>query len=256
MEKTAMLTEERRRRILEMLHQDGKVLASQLTEVFDVSEDTIRRDLNELAASGKIQRVHGGALPPTPAGGSYAARQHQQPQAKAEIAQAAMQLIRDHQVILLDGGTTPLQVAQRLPRTLQATVITHSPPIATALAEHPTVEVIVVGGKLYKHSLATVGASTVEAYRQIRADICFLGICSLHPELGISTNNFEEAEVKRVLIASSAEVVALTSSDKLGTAAPYIIGPLSELTHLVTERNVPFDLLLPYQQRGVTIIQE
>ena len=172
-----MLTEERRRRILEMLHQDGKVLASQLTEVFDVSEDTIRRDLNELAASGQIQRVHGGALPPTPAGGSYAARQHQQPQAKAEIAQAAMQLIRDHQVILLDGGTTPLQVAQRLPRTLQATVITHSPPIATALAEHPTVEVIVVGGSstnILWQRLERVPWKPIVRYAQTSASLAFV----------------------------------------------------------------------------------
>ena len=250
-----MLTEERRRLILETLHQEGRVLATQLSEKFAVSEDTIRRDLNELAASGLVQRVHGGALPTAPSGGSYAARQQQQPQAKAEIARAALQLIRDHQVIILDGGTTPLQLAQHLPQTLQATVITHSPPIAVALAEHSTVEVIVIGGKLYKHSLTTVGATTVEAYRNIRADICFLGICSLHPEMGISTNNFEEAEVKRALIASAAEVVAVSASDKLGTAAPYIVGPLSDLTHLVTEYAVPIDHLLPYQQCGLTIIQ-
>ena len=209
-----------------------------------------------LAASRLVQRVHGGALLPAPSGGNYAVRQEQQLQAKVEIARAAIQLLRDHQVIVLDGGTTPLQVALHLPQTLQATVITHSPPIAVALAEHPKVEVIVIGGRLYKHSLATIGASTVESYRKIRADICFLGICSLHPEIGISTNQYEEAEVKRAVIASSAEVVAVSSSEKIGTAAPYIIGPLSDLTHLVTERAISFDRLLPYQQRGITIIQE
>ena len=107
-----MLTEERRRRILEMLHQDGKVLASQLTEVFDVSEDTIRRDLNELAASGKVQRVHGGALPPTPAGGSYAARQHQQPQAKGRAKRARPQVASEPaDLFFLSGRERQIGVA-------------------------------------------------------------------------------------------------------------------------------------------------
>jgi DeoR/GlpR family transcriptional regulator of sugar metabolism len=148
-----------------------------------------------------------------------------------------------------------LQLAQHLPTDLRATVITHSPPIALALAEHPTIEVLMIGGKLYKHELVTVGVETVEAYRNIRADICFLGICSLHPEIGISTPHLEEAYVKRAMLRSAAEVVALTSAEKLGTAAPYIIGPLSELTYLITERAVSSEVLDPYRTLGITIIQ-
>ena len=159
------------------------------------------------------------------------------------------------QVIILDGGTTPLQVAQNLPPDLRATVITHSPPIALALAEHPEIEVIMIGGKLYKHELVTVGAATVEAFRNIRADICFLGIASVHPEVGISALDLEEAYVKRAMVKSAAEVVALTSAEKLGTASPYIIGPLSDLTHLVTERSVPNEVLAPYRALGITIVR-
>ncbi len=96
-------------------------------------------------------------------------------------------------MILLDGGTTTLQVAQQLAPDLRATVITNSPPIAVALASHPHVEVIVVGGRLYKHSLVTLGAATIEALRAIRADICMLGVCSLHPQDGISVPDLEEA---------------------------------------------------------------
>jgi DeoR/GlpR family transcriptional regulator of sugar metabolism len=250
-----MLTAERRRSIVRTLQREGKVLASELSEALNVSEDTIRRDLRELAAAGVLQRVHGGALPLTLAIASFTARQQQAPEAKAAIARAAVQLIRQDQVIILDGGTTPLQVAQHLPHDLRATVITHSPPVALALAEHPEIEVIVIGGKLYKHELVTVGAATVEAFRSIRADLCFLGIGSLHPEVGISTLDLEEAYVKRAMIASAAEVVALTSSEKLGTAAPYVVGPLSDLTHLVIERSVPNEVLAPYRASGITIVR-
>jgi DeoR/GlpR family transcriptional regulator of sugar metabolism len=250
-----MLTAERRRSIVQTLERDGKVLASELSKAMNVSEDTIRRDLRELATSGVLQRVHGGALPLTPAIASFTVRQQQAPGAKAAIARAAVRLIRQNQVIMMDGGTTPLQVAQHLPHDLRATVITHSPPVALALAEHPLIEVIVIGGKLYKHEIVTIGAATVEAFRNIRADLCFLGIGSLHPEVGISTFDLDEAYVKRAMIASSAEVVALTSAEKLGMAAPYIVGPLSDLTHLVIERSVPDELLAPYRAAGITIVR-
>ncbi|GAC1342801.1 MAG: DeoR/GlpR family DNA-binding transcription regulator [Ktedonobacteraceae bacterium] len=250
-----MLTAERRRSIVQTLQREGKVLASELSEALNVSEDTIRRDLRELAASGVLQRVHGGALPLTSATASFTVRQQQAPGAKAAIARAAVRLIRQDQVIIMDGGTTPLQVAQHLPHDLRATVITHSPPVALALAEHPLIEVIVIGGKLYKHEIVTTGAATVEAFRNIRADLCFLGIGSLHPEVGISTFDLDEAYVKRAMIASSAEVVALTSAEKLGMAAPYIVGPLSDLTHLVTEYSVPNELLEPYRAAGIAIVR-
>ena len=250
-----MLTAERRRSILRTLQNEGKVYASELSKALHVSEDTIRRDLRELATAGVLQRVHGGALPRLPANSGFVARQQHAPEAKVALAQAAIRLIRQDQVIILDGGTTLLQVAQHLPSDLHATVITNSPPIALALAEHPTVEVIMTGGKLYKQELVTIGVETVEAFRNIRADLCFLGIGSVHPDVGISTLSLEEAYTKRAMIASAAEVVALTSAEKLGTAAPYIVGPLSDLTHLVTERSVSSEALAPYRAAGITIIR-
>src|SRR5947209_12546857 len=253
--RSTMLTAERRRSIMQTLQRDGKVLASELSKTLRVSEDTIRRDLRELAAAGLLQRVHGGALPRSPAAASFTTRQQQSTGAKAAIAQAAIQLIRENQVIILDGGTTPLQLAQHLPQDLRATVITHSPPIAQALADYAAIEVIVVGGKLYKHSMVAVGAATVEAFRNIRADLCFLGIYSMHPDVGISTIDLEECYVKRAMITSAAEVVALVSSEKLGTASPYIIGPVNELTHLVTERSVPDEVLAAYRAQGITIMR-
>ena len=121
-------------------------------------------------------------------------------------------------MILLDSGTTTLEVARHLPPDLEATVITNSPPIAVALAEHPSVEVIVLGGMLAKDAHALVGAATIEALRPVRADVLVLGLCSLHPEVGITVVELEESYVKRAMIANAAEVVAVSSADKLGSA--------------------------------------
>lgn len=250
-----MLTAERRHYILAALDRDGKVLASALSQQLDVSEDTIRRDLRELADSGLLQRVHGGALPRSPAATTFGIRQRQSFPAKAAIAAAAVQLVRDGQVIILDGGTTTLQVAQRLPQQLMATVITTSPPIAVALAEHPTIEVIVIGGRLHKESLLMTGATTVAALGAIRADLCMLGVCSLHPEVGISLPNLEESLTKRAMLMSAAEVVALASAEKLGTTSAYIAGAIGELTHLLTERSVPDEILDPYRRAGITVLK-
>jgi DeoR/GlpR family transcriptional regulator of sugar metabolism len=250
-----MLTAERRQYILDKLRDEGKVLAPELSTELRVSEDTIRRDLRELASEGMLQRVHGGALPRSPATGDYASRQQQAPGAKQAIARAAAGLVLRGQVVLMDGGTTALQVAEHLSPELQATIITHSPPIAIALADHPRIEVVLLGGRLYKPSLVAVGAATVEDLSLVRADVFMLGVCSLHPDVGVSTHDLEEAHVKRAMVASAAEVVALASAEKIDTAAPYLVCPLNKLTHLVTERSVSEHTLTPYEAAGITIIR-
>ncbi len=250
-----MLTAERRRYILQVLRRDGKIVAKTLSEELGTSEDTIRRDLRDLSSEGLLQRVHGGALPFSPAATTFAARRDQAASAKRTIAQAAANMVRPGQVVLLDGGTTNLQVAELLPATLEATVVTNSPPVAVALADHPHIEVIVLGGRLDKHSVVTHGEVTLDGLRLVRPDLYLLGICSLHPELGISTPNLDEAYLKRAMIAAAAEVVALVSPEKLNTAAPYIVGPLTELNEILTSRTVDEATLRPYRDLGVTITQ-
>jgi DeoR/GlpR family transcriptional regulator of sugar metabolism len=249
-----MLTAERRQFILEILHRDKKVLSSELSEVLKVSEDTIRRDLRELAESRLLQRVHGGALLTAPATASYTERQMQAPQEKEAIAYAAAQLIRPGQVAILDGGTTTLQVARQLPLDLAATIVTNSPPIAIALAEHPAIEVVMLGGQLDKKALVNVGAATIEALGMIRADLCLLGVCCLHPEIGISIHNLDEAYIKRAMIARSAEVVGLATAAKLDTAASYVVGSIQSLTYLVTAPTVGTERLLAYKNLGLKLI--
>jgi DeoR/GlpR family transcriptional regulator of sugar metabolism len=250
-----MLKHERHRWILDRLRADGRVLASAVSTELGISDDTVRRDLADLAGAGVLQRVHGGAVPTSPAVVPFTVREQQAPEAKRAIARAAAGLVRDGQAVILDGGTTARLVAEELAPGLRATVITHSPTVAEVLAEHPTVEVILLGGRLQKASRVAVGAATVEALRMVRADVYLLGVGALHPEVGLSTGDLEEAHVKRAMIASAAEVVALTTPEKLGTAARYVFGAVSDLTHLVTDGSAEDAQLAPYARLGVTIVR-
>jgi len=220
-----------------------------------VSIDTVRRDLRDLAAEGRLVRVHGGALPASPAVTSYTERQRHITPEKISIASRAAMLAQDGMVIVMGGGITNVQIAEHFPRDLRATVITHSPPITTVLSEHPNVEVILVGGRLYKYTMVTVGSETVDAFKQVRADLCYLGICSLHPEVGITNIHYDETLVMRALVACAGEVVAPASSEKLGTASPFVIGPLSDLNTIVTDHNASEETLRVYQESGIEVIQ-
>jgi DeoR/GlpR family transcriptional regulator of sugar metabolism len=250
-----MLREERHYQILEQLRREGKVQTQELSRTLQVSEDTLRRDLRELAANGKLQRVHGGALPRAALSGSFAERQGQAVAAKRSLAAVAVRLLQDNQVILMDGGTTNLEVAHSLPRTLQATIVTSSPAIALALLPYPQVEVVLLGGRLSKGTETAVGIATAEALHGVRADVCLLGVCSLDVEIGVSVGDGEEALIKRLMIAQSAEVIAVVVADKLGTAMPYVVAPARELTHLVTERFVPDAVVAGYENLGITVIR-
>lgn len=241
--------------IVQALRRDGRVLASELATSLGVSDDTVRRDLSELAETGILQRVHGGALPSSPALVPFAAREQQAPEAKRAIARAAAAMVRDGQAVFLDGGTTARLVAQHLPPERQATVITNSPTTAEVLTEHPNVELILLGGRVLKEVRVAVGAMTVDAVKMIRADLYLMGVGGVHHEVGISTFDIAEAHVKRAMIESAAEVVALVSSEKLGTAGRYIVAPASEITHLITERAAPDELVAQFSQLGITVVR-
>lgn len=248
-----MLTSQRKLILLDLLEQEGKIVAKSTAARLAVSEDTIRRDLRELASDGLLQRVHGGALPASPAMADFAARQHISTDDKSAIGRAAAALIQPGQVVFIDGGTTSAQLVRHLAPDLRATVVTHSPSVAVDLSTHPTIEVVMLGGRLFKHSVVGVGSATVEAIRQVRADVYFMGVCSVHPEAGLSTGDFEEAGVKRALSAAAAETIVLASPEKLATASPYQVIPLDELAGMVTMASVPEEVLAPYRARGISI---
>lgn len=250
-----MLNAERRGKILEALGRDQRVVASELASQFSVSEDTIRRDLRELAEEGLLRRVYGGAVPRSPASPIFARRKTESTTAKAAIAKAAVQHLRDGQVVFIDAGTSALEVALHVPHDLRLTVVTHSLPVASVLAEHQSTRVIVLGGSLLGETLATSGAEAVEGYRRVRADACVLGVASVHPEVGLGVFFHEDAEVKRAMVASAAEVMVVAASDKLGTSAPFLVGPLSMVDKLITDAALPDDRAAVYSEAGIEVIR-
>ena len=247
-----MLTAERKQAILERLEHDGRVVASQLVTGLGVSEDTVRRDLRDLADQGLLHRVHGGALASAPATVSFARRLEVGQEEKIALADAALPLLDEARVIVLDGGTTALELARRLPPLYAGTVVTNAPPVASALASHPNAEVVLVGGRLLKDAQVAVGAVAVEALRTVRADVCVLGICSLHPDAGVTTLDNDEADVKRAMVACSGVVIALATADKLRSASPWVVASLADVDHLVTDGGD--ELTRPYTTAGINVV--
>ncbi|GAB7189900.1 DeoR/GlpR family DNA-binding transcription regulator [Kineococcus sp. NUM-3379] len=249
-----MLVAQRREVLLARLGRDGRLVAKDIALELGVTEDSVRRDLRELAAAGLCQRVYGGALPVSPAVADYATRTGVATGSKERVAAAAVRLVRPGSTLLLDGGTTALAVARALPEDLAATVVTHSPTVAAALVEHPIVEVYVLGGRLFKHSAVTCGAAAAEAAQGVHADLFLLGVTGIHPEAGLTTGDPDEAAMKRTLAGRAAETYVLGSSEKIGAASPFTVLPLADVSAVITDAPADHAVLLELARAGTTVI--
>lgn len=244
----------RKQKILLLLERDGKVTAAELVEHFSVSPDTIRRDLGELAAAGLLQRVHGGALPrPKDTGKDFFTRVGETDAVKRHLAQLAAERVEDGQIVMFDSGSTTLQIARSLPLSLRLTVVTASPMIAIALADHPDVKVILAGGQLNPATLSTHGHDTVRLIQSIKADLLFTGVCALHPQVGMTSLHFDEVAVKQALLDSASQVVAVTMADKLGAVEPFVVAPCSRIHSLITEWHAPD--IAAYEHLGLEVLR-
>lgn len=248
-----VLAAQRKDLILALLRTDGRVVAKEVAAQLDLSEDTIRRDLRELAAEGRVQRVHGGALPASPAVVDYTSRAAIRRGAKTQVAALAVPLLRPGQTIAVDGGTTTLQVVQQLPTDLAATVVTHSPTVAVELASHPSIDVIIVGGRLFKHSVVAAGAAAHEAIGRITADVFLLGVTGVHPEAGLTTGDADEAAIKRAWVRRAAETYVLASHEKIGAASAFEVVPVNEVTAVLTDSDAPEGTINELRSSGVDV---
>jgi len=250
-----MLAAQRRDLLIARLGADGRLVAKDLAAELGVSEDSLRRDLRELSTAGLCQRVYGGALPVSPAVASYAARGSVSHASKQRVAAAAVALIRRGSTVLLDGGTTALAVATALPRDLTATIVTHSPTVAAALVDHLTVEVYVLGGRLFKHSAVTCGAAAAEAAAGVQADLFLLGVTGVHPTAGLTTGDADEAAMKRTLAGRAADTYVLASREKIGAASPYTVLPLHAVSGIITDATPDLAVMKELRQAGVAVLE-
>lgn len=228
---------ERSEQTLETLHASGRIEVRDLASRFQVSEMTVRRDLEWLEERGLCRRVHGGAVrvasrsyePP------FALRQGQATDAKRRIGEAMAQLLHDGETVMLDTGTSALAVAQALRGRDGLTVLTASLPIATALADEPGLRIIVLGGLLRAGEHSMVGATTVQAMEQFHVDVCVLGAGGVDAAAGLTEFHLEDAAVKRAVLGRSRRVMVAADASKLGTVAFTTVCAADRIDILVTD---------------------
>ena len=248
-----MLKKERQNIILRNVNLHNRLLVTDLSEEIKVSEDTIRRDLQELADDGKLIKVHGGALSKS-FHNSFNSSAVYAMENKKCIAQKAAALIKDGMFVLTSGGTTIIEMAKALPRELNATFITGSVPAAFEYMQHPNIEIVLIGDKLSKGSQITVGGEAIAKIKQIRADICFLGINALHVDHGLTDNDWEVVQVKKAMMETSQKTVVLTISEKINTTQRIRICDSKSIDLIVTELNPDDELLLPFRKIGLAVL--
>jgi DeoR family transcriptional regulator of aga operon len=251
--RSEMLIDERRQHILELIQHQGRALVSDLSEQLNISQITIRKDLDYLQSKGVIQRSHGGALrvqssaliDPT-----LQEKQKHNIREKERIAAAATKMVEEGQCIILDSGTTTTAVAERLKRFKQLTVITNAVNIAAELAG-TDFEVILVGGTLRKNSFSLVGPLAEDNLEEMHADILFLGVDGFDLEVGITTPNFLESRVNRAMVKAARQVVAVCDSSKFGRRSLSRIVPPGAIHHVITDQNLPNEIQEALRAMGI-----
>lgn len=250
----SMLKAERQNYVLHKLQEEQKVITANLALALDVSEDTVRRDLNELDQKKLLQKVYGGAIA-LPEKSADVFNIHINAEEEKEIiVSKALSLLFDGQVIIMSGGTTNLVFAKLIPKNLKATIYTYSLTIAMQLSQSPNIDLILIGGRMQKNAMVTTGIDVIQVLSKIKADICFIGASSINVEQGLTEIGYEVSIVKKAMIKSSERVVSMFTSDKLNTKTPYSVCDLSRLDTIVTELDPEDSRLEEYKKAGVFIL--
>ncbi len=236
------------------LIEEQKVVTTDLALALDLSEDTIRRDLNELDSKKLLEKVYGGAIQVTGKSVDIFNIDINEEDEKKQIVTKALSLLHDGQVIIMSGGSTNLVFAKLLPSDLKVTIYTYSLPIAMQLSQHPNIDLIFIGGKMQKNAMVTIGMDVIQVLSKIKADICFIGASSINLKQGLTEIGYEVSIVKKAMIESSDRVVSMFSANKLNTKMPHVVCELSQLDTIVTNLD-PDDLRLEeYKKLGVTVL--
>jgi len=251
----SLLPAERQQRIVNEIMRRHTVTIADLARQFNVSEMTIRRDLHALEQSGLVESVHGGAKTPSisPFELSFANREQMEVGAKRAIGYAAAQLIRDGDVVALDGSTTTLQVARNLHLRGSITVYTNGIKVAIELAHRPGIRTILTGGELY-HTVSLVGVFARSIFEKIRVDKLFLSVTGISEDLGLSGPSDVDADVKAAMIAASDRVILLADHTKFGRRSYVQVATLDAVHVIVTDDRTPDEYLQLFEQRGIEVL--
>jgi DeoR/GlpR family transcriptional regulator of sugar metabolism len=248
-----MLKKERHDFILRQINLHNKVLCTDLCTLLKVSEDTVRRDLNELAIEHKIVKVHGGALSK-----SFHENSNQNDvyayEKKVIIAQKAVKLIKNDMLVLTSSGTTLREMVRLLPKNLKATFFTISLTIADELLKHPNIEVVFLGGKLSKAARISVGGEVFLRLAEMSFDLCIIGTNGIDSKNGLTESDLEVVQVKKAMLKASKAMMVLCVSEKLNAVRRATICAPHQINYLITELNPEDELLAAYRQTGIQVI--
>ncbi|MFC0214555.1 DeoR/GlpR family DNA-binding transcription regulator [Paenibacillus chartarius] len=250
-----MLVAERYEKIVSLVNERGAIRVSELSEIFQVTEETIRRDLDRLEQAGRLRRSHGGAVSVKESYSEipYTEREIAYAEEKKRMAQAAIKLIGPRDRILLDASTTAWYMASEVPDDT-LTVLTNSIKVATELSGKEKIEVISTGGLLAQRSLSFVGPLAERSLESYHVSKLFLSCKGIHLERGISESHELQARIKQKMISIADQVILLADSSKFGVKAFTHVADLSEVDVIVTDRHIPKDVLEQLQDRGITVI--
>ncbi|KPC54727.1 DeoR/GlpR family DNA-binding transcription regulator [Amantichitinum ursilacus] len=240
--------------IRDRLAQHGRVIAADLALEFGISEDSVRRDLRELAAAGACLRVYGGAIAMAQSTRPIQERAGEHVGRKQQLARAAARLVQGGQLVFLDSGTTNVEIARQLPEDIGLTVATNSPAVAVALTGRDDIKVVLIGGSFDPQVGGTLGTQASSELQRMHPDLCFIGICSIDAQAGIGAGNAEDAAFKRQLAASCGALVAVATNEKLGTGAPFAIADIADINHLVVEADADAQQVARLRDVGVDVI--
>ncbi|NJB72250.1 DeoR/GlpR family transcriptional regulator of sugar metabolism [Saonia flava] len=249
-----MLKEERHKTILNEVALHNRVLLTDIAENLDVSIDTIRRDVKELDAENKLRKVHGGAIALGFINNSVRNANIYRLEDKVAIAKKAIKLLKNDNVILIDGGTTCVELATQLPDQLSLTCFTLSLPVALELLKKPKVEVIFIGGQLSKDAQISIGANAVHNLSNIKVDYGFIGTGYVDPVFGLTEFDYDIVQVKKAVINASKKTILLSISEKLNSQHRYKTCDVSAIDTIITELDADDILLKSLKNQNIQLL--
>lgn len=253
-----MYAEERQQAMARLIDQQGRQSVADLATSFEVTTETVRRDLSSLERIGLVRRVHGGAVPASSLAlieTGLRERDQANTEAKEAIAEAALdQLSPPGSTVIIDAGSTTARLAAALPRDHRLTVVTHSVPVAARLAGLPHIELHLLPGRVRPTTQAAVGPDTVAALREMRADVAFLATNGLTTDYGLTTPDRDEAATKRAIARSARRVVVLTDSSKIGVETAQRFAALEDIDVLVTDAGIAATDRRALEKAGVEVV--
>ncbi|QIK76932.1 DeoR/GlpR family DNA-binding transcription regulator [Nocardioides piscis] len=253
-----MYAAERQQAMARLINQQARVSVAELAEDLEVTTETVRRDLSALERMGLIRRVHGGAVPVSALAvieSGISERDLANTDAKDAIAAAAVALLPPSgSMIVVDAGSTTARLAALLPRDHRLTVVTHAVPIAARLAGLPHIELVLLPGRVRPTTHAAVGADTVAALSDIRADVSFLATNGLSAGRGLTTPDRDEAAVKRAIVSAGRRTVVLADSTKIGVESSLRFAALGEVDVVVTDAGISEHESSALAEAGVEVV--